>query len=88
MDPMSAAKKAKAELVALASHEKKLGADAAGEASAPEDLADIIKQISLDDFVRTLPTCQSRISFAARGQGLTPKDMEDQVSQPDSTKSN
>lgn len=88
MDPMSAAKKAKAELVALASHEKKLGADAAGEASAPEDLADIIKQISLDDFVRTLPTGQSRISFAARGQGLTPKDMEDQVSQPDSTKSN
>ena len=51
MDPMAAAKKAKAELVA----------------SADETLAESIKRISLDDFVRALPTGQSRISFAARG---------------------
>jgi predicted ribosome quality control (RQC) complex YloA/Tae2 family protein len=52
MDPMTAAKKAKAELV---------------RAAADETLAESIKRISLDDFVRTLPTGQSRVSFAARG---------------------
>jgi predicted ribosome quality control (RQC) complex YloA/Tae2 family protein len=53
MDPMTAAKKAKSELVKVA-----------GEG----DLADSIKRMSLDDFVRTLPTGQSRISFTAKGQ--------------------
>lgn len=53
MDPMTAAKKAKAELVRAA--------------AADETLAESIKRISLDDFVRTLPTGQSRVSFAARG---------------------
>ena len=53
LDPMNAAKKAKAELV-----------KAAGEG----DLGESIKRMSLDDFVRALPTGQSRISFAARGQ--------------------
>lgn len=52
MDPMTAAKKAKAELVG----------------AADEALADSIKHMSLDDFVRALPTGQSRVSFAARGQ--------------------
>jgi hypothetical protein len=53
MDPMTAAKKAKAELV---------------RAAAGSDLAEFIKRISLDDFVRALPTGQSRVSFAAKGQ--------------------
>lgn len=53
MDPMNAAKKAKSELV-----------KAAGEG----ELAESVKRISLDDFVRTLPTGQSRISFTAKGQ--------------------
>jgi predicted ribosome quality control (RQC) complex YloA/Tae2 family protein len=52
MDPMTAAKKAKAELVA----------------AADEALAESIKRMSLDEFVRALPTGQSRVSFAARGQ--------------------
>jgi predicted ribosome quality control (RQC) complex YloA/Tae2 family protein len=51
-DPMTAAKKVKSELVR-----------AAGE----NDIAETIKQISLDDFVRALPTGQSRVSFTARG---------------------
>jgi predicted ribosome quality control (RQC) complex YloA/Tae2 family protein len=49
MDPMNAAKKSKSALVAAAS----------------EELAEMIKRISLDDFVRVLPTGQSRISFAS-----------------------
>jgi hypothetical protein len=53
MDPMTAAKKAKSELVKVA-----------GE----DELGESIKRISLDDFVRALPTGQSRISFTARGQ--------------------
>ena len=52
MEPMAAAKKAKAELVA-----------AAGES----EVAGSIKLMSLDDFVRALPTGQTRISFAAAG---------------------
>jgi predicted ribosome quality control (RQC) complex YloA/Tae2 family protein len=52
MDPMTVAKKAKAELVA----------------AADEALAESIKRMSLDEFVRALPTGQSRVSFAARGQ--------------------
>ncbi|MEM3094821.1 MAG: ribosome rescue protein RqcH [Nitrososphaera sp.] len=57
MDPMTAAKKAKSEFVKIA---------AAGDNS--EEAAETIKRISLDDFVRALPTGQSRISFTARGQ--------------------
>lgn len=53
MDPMTAAKKTKTEFVKIA-----------GEG----DIAEIIKRISLDDFVRALPTGQSRISFTAVGQ--------------------
>jgi predicted ribosome quality control (RQC) complex YloA/Tae2 family protein len=53
MDPMTAAKKAKSELVKVA---------------GDTELAESIKRTSLDDFVRVLPTGQSRISFSARGQ--------------------
>jgi len=53
MDPMAAAKKVKSEFVKIA---------------GDTDTAEFIKRISLDDFVRTLPTGQSRISFTARGQ--------------------
>ena len=56
MDPMTAAKKVKSELVKIA-----------GES----ELAESLKRISLDDFVRTLPTGQSRVSFTARGQHQT-----------------
>ncbi len=49
MDPMNAAKKAKSALAAVAG----------------EELAETIKRISLDDFVRVLPTGQSRVSFAS-----------------------
>jgi len=52
MDPMTAAKKAKSEFVKIA---------------GDSELAEVIKRISLDDFVRALPTGQSRISFTARG---------------------
>jgi predicted ribosome quality control (RQC) complex YloA/Tae2 family protein len=51
-DPMTAAKKAKAALVG----------------AADETLAETIKQISLDDFVRALPTGQSRISFVKKAE--------------------
>lgn len=53
MDPMTAAKKCKSEFVKIA---------------GDSDVAETIKRISLDDFVRALPTGQSRISFTARGQ--------------------
>src|SRR5581483_915574 len=53
MDPMAAAKKVKSEFVKIA---------------GDTDTAEFIKRISLDDFVRTLPTGKSRISFTARGQ--------------------
>jgi predicted ribosome quality control (RQC) complex YloA/Tae2 family protein len=56
LDPMNAAKKAKAELVGAAGGDN------------DDDLAESIKRMSLDDFVRALPTGQSRISFAAKGQ--------------------
>jgi predicted ribosome quality control (RQC) complex YloA/Tae2 family protein len=54
MDPMNAAKKIKSEFVKIA-----------------EDnitIAESIKHISLDDFVRALPAGQCRLSFTARGQ--------------------
>lgn len=53
MDPMTAAKKCKSEFVKIAGN---------------AEVAETIKRISLDDFVRALPTGQSRISFTARGQ--------------------
>jgi predicted ribosome quality control (RQC) complex YloA/Tae2 family protein len=56
MDPMTAAKKAKSEFVKIA---------------GDSDIAETIKRISLDDFVRALPTGQSRISFTAKGASIT-----------------
>jgi predicted ribosome quality control (RQC) complex YloA/Tae2 family protein len=54
MDPMNAAKKVKSEFVRIADDNIKI--------------AESIKHISLDEFVRALPTGQSRLSFTARGQ--------------------
>src|ERR671922_330892 len=54
MDPMNVAKKVKSEFVKIADNNIKI--------------AESIKHISLDDFVRALPTGQSRLSFTARGQ--------------------
>ena len=54
MDPMNAAKKVKSEFVKIADDNIKI--------------AETIKHISLDEFVRALPTGQSRLSFTARGQ--------------------
>jgi predicted ribosome quality control (RQC) complex YloA/Tae2 family protein len=51
-DPMTAAKKAKAALVG----------------AADEALAETLKQASLDDFVRALPTGQSRVSFVKKAE--------------------
>jgi predicted ribosome quality control (RQC) complex YloA/Tae2 family protein len=53
-DPMNAAKKVKSEFVKIANDNIKI--------------AESIKHISLDEFVRALPTGQSRLSFTARGQ--------------------
>jgi predicted ribosome quality control (RQC) complex YloA/Tae2 family protein len=54
MDPMNAAKKVKSEFVKIADDNTKI--------------AELIKHISLDEFVRALPAGQSRVSFTARGQ--------------------
>ncbi len=54
MDPMNAAKKVKSEFVKIADDNIKI--------------AESIKHISLDEFVRALPTGQSRLSFTERGQ--------------------
>jgi predicted ribosome quality control (RQC) complex YloA/Tae2 family protein len=54
MDPMNVAKKVKSEFVKIADNNGKI--------------AESIKHISFDDFVRALPTGQSRLSFTARGQ--------------------
>src|SRR5215204_3862047 len=54
MDPMSAAKKIKSEFVKIAEGNIKI--------------AESIKHISLDDFIRALPAGQCRLSFTARGQ--------------------
>jgi predicted ribosome quality control (RQC) complex YloA/Tae2 family protein len=56
MDPMNAAKKVKSEFVRIAGDNTRI--------------AESIKRISLDEFVRALPTGQSRLSFTARGQQL------------------
>jgi predicted ribosome quality control (RQC) complex YloA/Tae2 family protein len=54
MDPMNLAKKVKSEFIRIAGDEIKI--------------SESIKHTSLDDFVRMLPSGQSRLSFTARGQ--------------------
>jgi predicted ribosome quality control (RQC) complex YloA/Tae2 family protein len=54
MDPMNVAKKVKSEFVKIADNNIKI--------------AESIKHISFDDFVRALPAGQSKMSFTARGQ--------------------
>jgi predicted ribosome quality control (RQC) complex YloA/Tae2 family protein len=54
LDPMNAAKKIKSEFVKIAEGNIKI--------------AESIKHISLDDFIRALPAGQCRLSFTARGQ--------------------
>ena len=54
VDPMNAAKKVKSEFVKIAGENTKI--------------VESIKHVSLDEFVRALPTGQSRLSFTARGQ--------------------
>jgi predicted ribosome quality control (RQC) complex YloA/Tae2 family protein len=61
MDPMNAAKKIKSELVRV------VAADNHGGESY--GLADFIKNTSLDDFIRTIPSGQSKIYFTGRGDG-------------------
>jgi predicted ribosome quality control (RQC) complex YloA/Tae2 family protein len=61
MDPMNTAKKIKSELVRVAA------ADTIGDKSY--GLADFIKNTSLDDFIRTIPSGQSKIYFTGRGDG-------------------
>ena len=53
MDPMTAAQKVKSELV---------------KAAGDSDVAESAKRIGLDDFVRALPTGQTRVSFTAKGE--------------------
>lgn len=67
LDPMNAAKKVKAEFVSIAQNSSRQdGHDENAQALIVEN----IKQLSLDDVVRALPTGQSRVSFTARGQNL------------------
>ena len=54
MDPMNAAKKIKSEFIKIASENTKI--------------AESVKHMSLDEFVRALPTGQSRLSFTAKGE--------------------
>jgi predicted ribosome quality control (RQC) complex YloA/Tae2 family protein len=54
MDPMHAAKKIKSEFVKVAADQ--------------EELAGFIKRILLDDFIRTIPPGQSKISFTGKGE--------------------
>lgn len=54
-DPMNLAKKIKSEFVRLAGDNK--------------ELADFIKSMSVEEFVRTLPYGQSKVSFTERGEG-------------------
>jgi predicted ribosome quality control (RQC) complex YloA/Tae2 family protein len=61
MDPMNAAKKIKSELVRVAAADNH-GGESYG-------LADFIKNTSLDDFIRTIPSGQSKIYFTGRGDG-------------------
>jgi hypothetical protein len=61
MDPMNAAKKIKTELVRVATTDTHRD-DSYG-------LADFIKNTSLDDFIRTIPSGQSKIYFTGKGDG-------------------
>ncbi|HJU34800.1 MAG TPA: ribosome rescue protein RqcH [Nitrososphaera sp.] len=54
MDPMTSAKKVKSEFIKIANDNT--------------EIVESVKRISLDEFVRALPTGQSRLSFTARGQ--------------------
>jgi len=54
MDPMNAAKKVKSEFIKISEENT--------------EIAESVKRISLDEFVRALPAGQSRLSFTARGQ--------------------
>jgi predicted ribosome quality control (RQC) complex YloA/Tae2 family protein len=54
MDPMTSAKKVKSEFIKIANDNT--------------EIVEAVKSISLDEFVRALPTGQSRLSFTARGQ--------------------
>jgi len=60
MDPMNAAKKVKSEFVKISFENIRL--------------AESIKHMSLDEFVRVLPTGQSRLSFTAKGQQQMPQE--------------
>ena len=70
MDPMNAAKKVKSEFVRIAGDSIKI--------------AESIKHISLDEFVRALPTGQSRLSFTARGQQQLMQEASSSSSSPSS----
>jgi predicted ribosome quality control (RQC) complex YloA/Tae2 family protein len=54
VDPMNVAKRVKSEFVKISNENTKI--------------AESVKHMSLDEFVRALPTGQSRLSFTARGQ--------------------
>jgi hypothetical protein len=71
MEPMAAAKKVKSEFVRIA---------------GDEEIAESIKHISLDDFVRTLPIGQSKILFTASGQYAQEEPL--QISEEDNGESN
>src|ERR671914_104058 len=60
MDPMNAAKKVKSEFIKIANENTKI--------------AESVKHMSLDEFVRALPTGQSRLSFTARGEQHVPQE--------------
>ena len=62
LDPMNTAKKIKSELVRVAT-----AADTHRDDSY--SLMDFIKNTSLDDFIRTIPSGQTKIYFTGRGDG-------------------
>jgi hypothetical protein len=59
MDPMNAAKKIKSEFIRVVT--------GGSETNDSYGLADIIKNISLEEFIRTIPSGQSKIYFTGRG---------------------
>jgi predicted ribosome quality control (RQC) complex YloA/Tae2 family protein len=62
LDPMNAAKKIKSELVRVAT-----AADTHRDDNY--SLTDFIKNTSLDDFIRTIPSGRAKINFTGRGEG-------------------
>jgi hypothetical protein len=66
LDPMNAAKKIKSELVRVAT-----AADTHRDNNYNNNysLTDFIKNTSLDDFIRTIPSGQTKINFTGRGDG-------------------